>query len=188
MNDQATALAFPDPALTEGDITLRPWRRDEDRVRYDAFTDPVTVANSWPWSEAPTLERIAAAFDVHERSRLAGHEINLAIASPEDAVLGSMCLYDLDREHRTAAIGYWLVAAARGQGYATRSLRLLGRWAMETLELQRLQLTCDPQNVASQRVAERCGFVREGLLRSNYAWKDGRRDTLVYSVLPGELR
>lgn len=183
-----TALEFPDPPLVEGDITLRPWRRDEDQVRYDAFTDPVTIANSWPWSEAPTLERIAGAFDVHEEARLAGHEINLAIASPEDVVLGSMCLYRLDREHRTAAIGYWLIAAARGQGYATRSLRLLAGWALAELDLQRLELTCDPENVASRRVAERCGFVQEGLLRSNYAWKERRRDTLVYSVLPGELR
>ena len=182
-----TALAFPDPDLSDGVVTLRPWRRDEDGVRYDAFTDPLMVANSWPWSEPPTPERIARAFDVHERDRLAGRELNLAIVAADDGVLGSSCFYDLDREHRTAAIGYWLTAAARGHGYATRALRLLARWGMAEFGLARLQLTCDPRNEASQRVAERCGFVREGLLRSQYAWKDGRRDTLVYSVLPGEL-
>ncbi|HEU5035640.1 MAG TPA: GNAT family N-acetyltransferase [Nocardioides sp.] len=183
-----TGLAFPDPPLTDGVIALRPWRRDEDDVRYDAFTDPLIVAHSWPWSEPPTRERIARAFDVHERDRLAGHELNLAIADPDDGVLGSMCLYGLDREHASASIGYWLTPAARGRGHATRGLRLLGGWALSELGLARLQLTCDPRNEASQRVAERCGFVREGLLRSQYAWKDGRRDTLVYSVLPGELR
>ena len=182
-----TAIDFPDPPLADGVIALRPWRREEDDVRYAAFTDSLIIAHSWPWSELPTQERIARAFDVHERDRLAGHELNLAIVAPDDSVLGSMCFYQLDREHATAAIGYWLVPAARGQGHATRALRLLARWAMAEFGLARLQLTCDPRNVASQRVAERCGFVREGLLRSQYAWKDGRRDTLVYSVLPGEL-
>ena len=183
-----TELAFPDPALGDGVITLRPWRRDEDEVRYDAFCDPLILQHSWPWSEPPSFERISRAFDVHERDRLAGTEINLAITSPADTVLGSMCLYDLDPEHRTAAIGYWLTAEARGQGYATRGLRLLGEWAMAEHDLARLQLTCDPQNIASRRVAERCGFVPEGVLRAQFAWKGGRRDTLVHSVLPGELR
>lgn len=183
-----TALDFPDPPLEDGVIALRPWRRDENGVRYDAFTDPVMIETSWPWSEPPTPETIAAAFDRHERDRLAGHELNLAITSPDDVVLGSMCLHQLDRYHGTASIGYWLTRPARGHGYASRGLRLLGHWALTELGLARLQLTCDPGNEASQRVAERCGFVREGLLRANYAWKDGRRDTLVYSVLPGELR
>ena len=183
-----TALAFPDPPLTDGVIALRPWRRDEDKVRYDAFADPLTIEHSWPWSEPPTEERLAGAYDAQEADRLAGRELNLAITWPDDDVLGSMCLYQYDSFHATASIGYWLAADARGRGYATLGLRLLGAWAMTELGLARLQLTCDPRNLASQRVAERCGFVPEGLLRAHYAWKGGRRDTLVYSVLPGELR
>lgn len=52
----------------------------------------------------------------------------------------------------------------------------------------RLELTCGPDNEASQRVAERCGFTREGVLRSHIPFKGGRRDTVVFSLLPGELR
>ena len=54
--------------------------------------------------------------------------------------------------------------------------------------LARLQLTCSPDNEASQRVAERCGFVREGLFRSHVPFKGARRDSVIYSLLPGELR
>ena len=54
--------------------------------------------------------------------------------------------------------------------------------------LARLELTCGPDNLASQRVAERCGFTREGVLRSHVPFKGARRDSVVFSLLPGELR
>ena len=56
------------------------------------------------------------------------------------------------------------------------------------LGLARLELTCGPDNEASQHVAERCGFCREGLLRSHVPFKGTRRDSVIYSLLPGELR
>ena len=54
--------------------------------------------------------------------------------------------------------------------------------------LGRLELTCGPDNHASQGVADRCGFTREGVLRSHTPFKAGRRDTVVFGLLPGELR
>jgi RimJ/RimL family protein N-acetyltransferase len=61
-------------------------------------------------------------------------------------------------------------------------------WAFAALGVARLELTCGPDNAASQRVALRCGFVREGVLRSHMQFKCGRRDTVMFSLLPGELR
>ena len=57
---------------------------------------------------------------------------------------------------------YWLAAEARGRGYATKAVRLISDWAFETLELERLELYAHPDNTASQRVAERAGYIREG--------------------------
>jgi RimJ/RimL family protein N-acetyltransferase len=66
-------------------------------------------------------------------------------------------------------------------------VRLVSRWAFRDLGLQRLQLTTDPDNAASQRVAERAGFTREGLLRAWLPTKDGRRDSVMFALLPGDL-
>jgi RimJ/RimL family protein N-acetyltransferase len=53
---------------------------------------------------------------------------------------------------------------------------------------QRLALQVEVQNVASQHVAERCGFRCEGRLRSHQQLRDGTRaDVLVYGLLAGEL-
>jgi RimJ/RimL family protein N-acetyltransferase len=86
-------------------------------------------------------------------------------------------------------IGYWIAAPARGHGVCTRALRVLSRWALDELGLRRLDLITDPDNVASQRVAEKVGFQREGVMRSHLLHPDGRlRDSVMFSLLPGELR
>lgn len=53
--------------------------------------------------------------------------------------------------------------------------------------VERLEVTCGPDNIASQRVARRAGFRAEGLLRSHTPFKGARRDTLLLSLLPSDL-
>jgi len=77
---------------------------------------------------------------------------------------------------------------ARRRGVATHTVRLLAGWGFSALGLARIELTCGPDNLASRRVAERCGFVREGVLRSHLVFKGARRDSVMLSLLPGELR
>ena len=184
------AIAFPDPALSDGVVALRPWRPADAGARYDGFTDPLCLQFSWPYVEPPAAADVAAAFSRNEDERRRGEGINLAIVDAEDqaTIWGAASVYDVVADQGRAGVGYWLGPQARGRGVATRALRLLSGWALEELPLARLELTCAPDNVASQRVAERCGFRREGLLRSHMRFKGGRRDTVVHSLLPGELR
>ncbi len=71
-------------------------------------------------------------------------------------------------------IGYW----SRDRGLAwERAARLLSTWALTGLGLERLELLANPENVASQRLAEGAGFTREGLLRL-YRRRHGVREDL----------
>jgi RimJ/RimL family protein N-acetyltransferase len=106
----------------------------------------------------------------------------------DDVLLGGSSLSAINVEQGRAAIGYWLAPSARGRGVATHAVRLIARWALGELQLARLELTCGPDNRASQRVGERCGFTREGVLRSHIPFKGSRRDTVMFSLLAGELR
>jgi RimJ/RimL family protein N-acetyltransferase len=95
----------------------------------------------------------------------------------------------LNRHDYRGSIGYWVAKPERGNGICTRALTLLARHALEDLRLQCVQLVTDPDNVASQRVAEKVGFQREGVMRAHLRHPDGRiRDSVMYSLLPGELR
>ncbi len=64
---------------------------------------------------------------------------------------------------------------------------LLSRWALNGMGLGRVTVLAHPENEASQRVAERAGFVREGLMRE-YALRAGvREDMIMYSLVPRDL-
>ena len=89
---------------------------------------------------------------------------------------------------QTGHVGYWVAAQARGRGVAPDALRALSRWAFGSLGLGRIELVTDPENIASQRVAEKAGFQREGVLRSMLLNRDGsRRDGVMFSLLPEDL-
>jgi len=154
-----------------------------------AFSDPLCLRFSHPVVEPFTEAQLVDRFEAQEAARLAGDQLNLAVvdAADLDRLWGGASVYDIDLDEQTAAVGYWLAAAARGRGIATRALRMLSRWAFDQLALARLELTCAPDNLPSQRVAERCGFVREGVLRSHIRFQGHRRDTMMFSLLPGEL-
>jgi RimJ/RimL family protein N-acetyltransferase len=183
-------LYFPEPPLADETVLLRPWREADVSEGLMAFSDPVIQRFSWPKAAAFTQADARAYFDGQASGRRRGEEVQLALVEPgkEEEVLGCASLYGLDREQRRAAVGYWLAPQARGRGVASAAVRLLARWGFTTLGLDRIELTCGPDNDASQRVAGRCGFVREGLMRSHLTFKGGRRDTILFSLLPGELR
>jgi RimJ/RimL family protein N-acetyltransferase len=89
---------------------------------------------------------------------------------------------------KTGHVGYWVAPQARGRGVASDALVTLSRWAFESLGMGRMELATDPENVASQRVAEKAGFEREGILRALLPERDGgRRDGVMFSLLPGDL-
>ena len=181
-------LAFPSPPLADEVVALRPWREADVERGLMLFADPLVQRFSWTEARPYTVADARAYFARIEAGRRAGAAVELAIAEPGDpgAVLGCVSLFEIDAVNARAATGYWLAAHGRGRGAATHAVRLLTGWGIATLGLRRLQITCAPDNAASQAVAERCGFTREGVLRSNMAFKGGRRDTVVYGLVAAE--
>lgn len=90
-------------------------------------------------------------------------------------------------------IGYWVRTSEAGQGLATLLTRLLIIYAVSGLGMDRVQIAHDPDNLASGRVVEKCGFVFEGRQRNSIEAYDHEglsknRDAMTYSLLPDEAR
>jgi RimJ/RimL family protein N-acetyltransferase len=168
--------------LRDGDLTLRPWTEDDVPAIVEGCNDP-EIARWIPTIPHPYTEEDARAF---LRGEVAPAHEAMAVALG-GRVVGGIGLGVSSRGYR-ASVGYWIAAPARGRGICTRALRLLSRHALEELQLPSVQLVTDPENVASQRVAEKVGFRREGVLRAHLRHPDGRvRDSVMFSLLPGEL-
>jgi RimJ/RimL family protein N-acetyltransferase len=136
-----------------------------------------------PWEEGFERKWLGR----YEQGRADGSRAGFAIVDAESgAFLGMVALVQIDRAGRQAEAGYVVAPQARGRGIAVRALLLLTEWALGELELERVELRISPDNVASVRVAERCGFVREGVLRSLHFKQGLRADIAVYSRLAGD--
>jgi RimJ/RimL family protein N-acetyltransferase len=125
---------------------------------------------------------------LYSQARKAGTREAFAIIAADESAefLGLALAPRIDREERTAELGYVIAPAARGRGVATEALRLLTEWAFADLGIQRAELLISVENEASKRVAARCGYVREGVLRSLYIKQDQREDTEIWSRLPSD--
>ncbi|MBF8186093.1 GNAT family N-acetyltransferase [Nonomuraea sp. K274] len=131
-----------------------------------------------------TEEHARGFIDLSERMRVRG--TGLAWAVEETATgrfAANVDIRDLDWNNRTAEIGYMTAPWARGRGYAGEAVLAVARWLFERHGFARLQLRAAVTNPASQRVAEKAGFVREGVARASL----GGEDLVVFSLIPSDL-
>jgi RimJ/RimL family protein N-acetyltransferase len=144
---------------------------DPDLLRFTRVPEPVPPGFARAW-----LER-------YEEGRREATREAFAIVGDGGELLGLALAPHIDREARTAELGYVVAPAARGRGVATEALRQLTEWAFGELDLLRLELMISVANEASKKVAKRCGYVREGVLRSVHIKQDVWEDTEIWSRL-----
>ena len=168
--------------LRDDAMVLRHWREEDAPVVCAACQD-ADIQHWMPLIPRPYTLEDARAFVTRELD-LGPHQYAIEI---DGAVVGSIGMRI--NENATGHAGYWCAREARGRGIVPRALALLCRFGFEELGLGRIELITDPDNAGSQRVAEKVGFTREGVLRSHLLHPDGRRrDSVMFSLLPGELR
>lgn len=150
---------------------------------YTQFSDPKVMRY---WSRGPLMrvEDAREMFDEIDRGVRAGEFLQWAIARREDdLMIGSCALFAQNAAHRRAEIGFALSSAHWGHGYAQEAVRLVLDHAFGVLDFHRIEADVDPRNVASLRLLERVGFVREGLLRERWHVGGEIQDSAIYALL-----
>lgn len=167
-------------------LTLRCWNPEDAHM-----VQPVVEANKahlepWmPWvaeepvpieEKAATLRGFRAAFDRDE-------DYIFGMLSPDgERVLGGSGLHKRVGP-KGIEIGYWIDKDHLRQGLATEATAILTRVAMESLDVDRVELHIDPENRPSEGVAKKLGFRYEGVLARRFPLADGRlRDTGMWTL------
>jgi RimJ/RimL family protein N-acetyltransferase len=172
--------------LSDGAVSLRHWRDDDVPAIVAACQDPEIPR--WTSVPVPYADADARAFLASLPAAMqAGASCTFAIVERgADEPVGAIGFPRLSWEDERAEVGYWVAAPARGRGVAARAVRLLCRWGFAEAGFHRIELLAARENVASQRVAERAGFTREGVLRAHMLQKGLRRDMVIFSRLVGD--
>ena len=181
------ALQYPDPPISLSGFRLRPWATNDLPALVAAWRDP--EMHRWMPEEANPFEaEQAGAFIEEAASHLSeGISVALAIANETtDQAVGSVTLHVWGLRHWN--VGYWVAPEHRQHGLATEAVTKLSRWAFSTNPiLARLSLYTLPGNEPSQKVAERAGFRREGLLRRWGEVNGEQLDWIMFSLIREDL-
>ena len=177
-------LSVPPEGLSADGVILRfPMLDDVDSI-LPAFTEPEMREAG----NLPAFDREALRASLQDLPTLAAAGRLLALAAVDlqnGEIVGGGTLHHLDAERKIVEIGYFVLPHARRRGIATTIARLLAEHAF-SLGIERVAAYVNVGNTASERVVERAGFTREGVVRS-MPKPDGRRvDKTLFSLLPGE--
>lgn len=145
-----------DVVLSGEGFLLRPWKVDDARWYVEARDEEV-----FRWTEERRDLTVAEAEEGIRQANARPDVICFAIVDKRGMqLLGNITLAFREGNTRSAEIMYWLAPRGRGRGIATGSVKLLCRWAFDTLGLERVTLKTFAGNVRSQLVAEGAGFER----------------------------
>ena len=157
---------------------------------FDAVRESIREVSLWlPWChENYTIEETREFLSSRispEKSEEAYSFGIFDVAS--ERVLGGVGINFINRVHLMANLGYWVRTSAVGNGVASTGARLVAQFGFEQLGLHRIEILAAVPNVASQRVAEKAGAVREGVLRRRLFIHGQSHDAVLFSLVREDL-
>ncbi|MCH7810701.1 MAG: GNAT family N-acetyltransferase [Chloroflexi bacterium] len=176
-------MTVADDVRLEGELVLLRPRVDEDLALFARWHGNPDVRHWLHMSETPTqtleLERQRWQVARNDPAR-----ISFVIETLDGVPVGNIALIGVDATHRRAELGIAIGEKGDwGRGYGTDAIRVILRYAFEVLNLRRVELITDIDNERGIRAYEKCGFVREGVLRAKRMRYGEPLDMLIMAVL-----
>ena len=184
-------LEFANPAyrIETQRLLVRCCNPSDAPLLAEAVTENVEHLRPWmPWVYAepePIEAKVQRLKSFRGRFDL-GESFIYGIFNPENTrLLGSTGLHPRIGE-RQLEIGYWIHKDFTNQGLVTESTAALVKVAFELIHVHRLEIHCDPANLASAAIPRKLGFTHEGTLRAKTPFLDRWSDSMVWGLLETE--
>ncbi len=171
-------------------VTLRPLRESDAEELHAAVRESMEEVSRWMvWCHPRYSVDDATAWirtTIAGRASGACHEF--CITDDSGRIVGGCGINHVNSADRFANLGYWVRSTCTGRGYASGAARAAIQWAFRHTTLNRLEIVVAVDNVPSQRVAQRVGAVREGILRQRVMVRSGPADAIMHSVVRSDLQ
>lgn len=184
-------LELPASIETER-LHLRPPRAGDGVALHEAIAESLTEMRrflaSLPWVAGEQSAEVSEAWCRNAHANfLARKDLPfLLFEKRSGGLLGATGLHRPVWSTPRVEVGYWCRTSRHREGFMTEAVEAVSRYAFAHLHAARIELITDEENVASRKVAERCGFVLEGVLRHERRAPDGSlRNTCMYARFPG---
>jgi RimJ/RimL family protein N-acetyltransferase len=170
-------------------LIVRCYQPSDVGIFADAITESVEHLKPWmPWAHdeprspeeyTKSLLRFRGLFDLNQ------DYVYGIFNSDETKLVGGTGLHTRLGDSELE-IGYWIHKDFINQGLVTESTSALIRVAFEIMHVHRIEIHCDPENLASAAIPRKLGFTHEGTLRANTPFVGRWRDTMIWSLLENE--
>jgi len=174
----------------DGPILIRPYRPDDIEALFTAVRESINELSLWmPWCHANyAIEETREFILSRTQGKMDQTEYAFGIFdSNSGAFLGGTGINQIHRLHQLGNLGYWVRTSAAGRGVATTAARLAARFGFAVVGLSRLEILAAVNNTASQRVAEKLGAQREGVLRRRLFLQGQPQDGVLYSLVSEDI-
>lgn len=173
-------------------LELRPFRRRDLDALVDAASDSITDLNRWlPWAHVGYGRRDALVFlrdSVSAWGEGRAFDFTIRYHDQPGFHVGNVSVWFVSRQSRVGEVGYWIRSSETRTGVATEAAARVLEVAFDELALHRVVLRIAVGNRGSERVAEKLGFTREGLLRQELQINGQWVDHSIWGLLESEYR
>lgn len=146
-----------------------------------------SVAEVYPWMAwchaRYTLDEARQWVSLQIEAARQRTAFEFVIVGEDGRLLGGCGINQINPMNRFANLGYWVRTSAAGRGVAPCAVRQVAAYAFRETDLIRLEIVVAVGNRRSQRVAEKVGATREGVLRSRLLLPSGPSDAVMYSLV-----
>ena len=177
--------------LCDGNILVRPLELADEQSLFAAVRESIPEVSPWlgwcheNYSIEETREFLRSRVEKSQGDEW--YSFGVFDRSNGERFLGGVGLNFINRVHQFGNLGYWVRTSVVGRGVASKASRLVARFGFEELGLHRIEILAAVSNIASQRVAEKIGAAREGVLRKRLLIRGEPQDAVMFSLVHEDL-
>jgi len=176
----------PFPTLTTKRLLLRQIIAEDAPELFFMRTDDRVmkyIERPRPKNIDETITFINMIADLREKNEIITWGITL---KDEPKLIGTVVYLNIKKEHHRAEFGYALHPDYWRKGIMHEVAEAVLAYGFNVMKLHSIEANINPENTGSQKLLEKCGFVREAYFKENFFWEGKFLDSAIYSLLsPG---